>query len=158
MTIKEKRPIKISFPFSLYFKQLFTADTYVRYINPFSFWRRYRINHLETCRELDTVEYLERCLQIKWRSPKLLNSRDTKNFTGTATFTCLTEKQVVPNKTFIFQPSIKLKYRGVTYHTKQVLIMNINNNKIVPDVAELNSREQPANSNSMNTTEISNGN
>ena len=80
MTIKETGPTKISFPFSLYFKQLFAADPYVRYINPFSFWHRYKINHLETCRELDTVEYLERCLQLQWRSPKLLNSRKTKNF------------------------------------------------------------------------------
>ncbi|MDJ0569853.1 MAG: hypothetical protein QNJ53_12500 [Pleurocapsa sp. MO_192.B19] len=66
MTTTEKRPTKISFPFGLYLRQLFSADTYVRFINPFSFWRRYRINHLETCGELDTVEYLERCHQIKW--------------------------------------------------------------------------------------------
>ncbi len=152
MTIKEQRLTKISFPFSLYFKQLFAADTYVRFINPFSFWRRYRINHLESCRELDTVEYLERCLQIKWRSPKLLNSRDTRNFLARSALTDLTEQEIVPHKIFIFRPSIKLKYRGTTYHTKQVLIMNINNSKITPNLTELNVREQPVNSNNINTT------
>jgi hypothetical protein len=71
MTTQDRKPIKISFPIGLYFEQLFSADTYVRFINPFGFWRRYRINHLETCHELDPVQYFERCYQKSWLSTRL---------------------------------------------------------------------------------------
>ena len=79
-------------------------------------------------------------------------SRETRNFSSRSTLTGLTEKEIVPHKIIIFQPSIKLKYRGITHYTKQVLIMNINNSKIIPNVTELNVREQPAKSNNINTT------
>lgn len=158
MTTTEKRPTKISFPFGLYLRQLFSADTYVRFINPFSFWRRYRINHLETCGELDTVEYLERCHQIKWRPSKLFNCRESKNLREISALSCFPFNQADPNTIFIFQPSMKLKYRGVTYHTKEIFGININNTKNEPDLVEPNSLEQPLNSNNTNTSEISGSN
>ena len=58
MNTGEKRATKIIFPFGLYLKQLFLADTYTICINPFRFWHKYKINYLETCFELDTVQYL----------------------------------------------------------------------------------------------------
>lgn len=64
MNVPEKRLTKISFPLALYLKQLFFADIYVRFINPFNFWRRYKIAILETCRQLDTVKYLEHCYKL----------------------------------------------------------------------------------------------
>lgn len=73
MNIGEKGAIKIGFPFGLYLKQLFSADTYVRYINPFNFWRRYRIDHLETCRELSTVKHLESCHKLDCQVARYTN-------------------------------------------------------------------------------------
>ncbi|MGB5710673.1 MAG: hypothetical protein WBM44_07155 [Waterburya sp.] len=92
---------------------------------------------------------------MEWRSAKLLNSRETKNFTERSAFTCLSVKQAVPNQILIFQPSFKLKYRDVTYHTKEILCVNINNAKIEPGLVKLNSLEQPLNSNKINSPEIS---
>ncbi|HEY9768108.1 MAG TPA: hypothetical protein V6C71_06305 [Coleofasciculaceae cyanobacterium] len=158
MTIREKHPTKISFPFDLYFKQLFSTDTYVRLINPFSFWHKYRNNHLETCCQLDIVEYLERCHQIEWRRAKLLAHQETKNFTETSTLSCFPFRQIKPNMVFIFQPSIKLKYRGVIYQTQEILGININHVKIDPGLVNINSVEQPLNADNINTPEKSGSN
>ncbi len=68
MTIREKQKIKVNFPIAQYFQQLFCPSLYVKFINPFSFWRRYnRINHLEACRAINIVQHLERCRQIEWQ-------------------------------------------------------------------------------------------
>lgn len=155
MAIKKKHPTKISFPFGLYFKQLFSTDTYVRLINPFSFWHKYRNNYLETCCQLDTVEYLERCHQIEWRRAKLLPHQETKN--TQSNLSCFLE-QIEPNTIFIVQPSIKLKYRGVTYQTKEILGININHVKIDSNLANVNSDEQPLNADNINTPETSGSN
>jgi hypothetical protein len=122
MNTGEKRPVKIAFPFDLYFKQLFSVDTYVKFINPFGFWRRYKINHLETCSELDIVEHLEQCYQLKWRLTKLSNARPNEDYTDTSNNSLL--KQAELNTIYISQPKIGLKYRGVSYYTRDVLSIN----------------------------------
>ncbi|MGF1590233.1 MAG: hypothetical protein ACFCU7_13500 [Pleurocapsa sp.] len=146
MTIKEKRSVNISFPFGLYFQQLFSTDTYVRLINPFSFWHQYKINHLESCCELDTVAYLERCHQIEWRRAKLFAPEKANRLTQTSAFNCFPLRQIEPKTIFIVQPSRKLKYRGVIYHTQEILGMNINYAQVDPSFREINSLEQPLNS------------
>ena len=111
--------IKFSFPWSLYFRQLFAADTYVRFINPFNFWRRYRIKHLEKCSELDLIEHLERCYQKKCPQRKTRNCKTQSN------------QRVYPEKVnypesiykqiFIVQSSENLKYRGVEYQKPKIV-------------------------------------
>lgn len=157
MTTINKRATKISFPFGLYFKQLFATDTYVKFINPFNFWRKYKINHLETCREFNLVKYLERCYRREWRSPKLSNFKINKNSTAISTYNHFLFKPA-PNTTLIFQPSTKLKYRGVTYYTKETLIVNINNVQLDPGLVEPNSLQQPLNSDNTNAPEKSGSN
>lgn len=158
MTTKETRENKISFPFDLYFKQLFSTDSYVRFINPFSFWRRYKIEHLESCREFSTVQYLERCHQIEWQWSKLLAPQKNKRCPKLPSSEYLSLKQETRNTMFIIRPSIKLKYRGVTYHTPEIIGININNLKIDPSSVEVNDIQQPSNSNNTNTPEISGSN
>ena len=149
MNTTEVRSVKISFPFSLYFKQLFFHDTYVRFINPFGFWRRYRIQHLETCHEQDIVQHLECCHQLKWQASKAINCGDTK-FTEIFLHSHFLQ-QITPNTILITQPSIKLKYRGVTYQTKKILGININNVQFEPNIVELDSSQQSLNSKNINT-------
>lgn len=158
MTTKEERLTKISFPFALYFKQLFAADAYVKFVNPFNFWRRYKINHLETCQELDVVEHLEHCHQAEWRSTKTCNSRTSENSTKTLGCNFSPFKQADLNTILIFQPSVELKYRGVKYHTKEIISINIQNVNINFRLAESNNLKQPLNSNQTNTPEKSGSN
>ena len=66
MTIREKQRPKVNFPVIKYFQQLFASESYVKFINPFRFWRRYRINHLEACFSINLVQYLERCYQLEY--------------------------------------------------------------------------------------------
>jgi hypothetical protein len=150
MTTLKKTATKISFPFGLYLHQLFSADVYVRFINPFSFWRRYRINHLETCQELNTVEYLERCHHLEWSIANPFAHRTSYRDTKTSL------APINPNVIFIIQPSIQLKYRGVTYHThtKKIFVINTSNAKIAPSLVEFNHLEQHLNSLNLNTPEI----
>ena len=70
MNAGARQQIKIGFPFRCYLKQLFSADTYVRYVNPFNFWHKYKINHLETCGEINTIQHLESCYQLDYRVAK----------------------------------------------------------------------------------------
>ena len=56
MTIQEKQQFTVNFPVLKYFQQLFASDSYVKFINPFRFWRRYRINHLEACWSINLVQ------------------------------------------------------------------------------------------------------
>jgi hypothetical protein len=157
MTTQQKTATKISFPFGLYLQQLFSADVYVRFINPFGFWRRYRINHLETCQELDTVEYLERCYHLKWRSPSYfdyLYHQTSYGDTQTSAHKHSLLAPTTPKIIFIVQPSIQLKYRGVTYNTTKILGVNINNAKIDPSLVKFNNLEQPLDSFNLNTPEM----
>jgi hypothetical protein len=151
MNTGEKRATKIAFPFSIYLKQLFSVDTYVRYINPFSFWRRYKIKHLETCRDLNIVQHLERCHQLNCHPEKLskiLLDREHKN---TSTNSLI--QQAESNLIYVFLPRIKLKYRGVSYYTKNILSMNIKLVKLESTIVKKNSLRHTENSNNINTSE-----
>lgn len=80
MTIREKQQLKVNFPLIQYFQQLFASESSVRFINPFQFWRRYRINHLEACWSLNLVQYLERCHQLEYSPvPPQVDSDFLKN-------------------------------------------------------------------------------
>jgi hypothetical protein len=157
METTETRPIKISFPFSLYFEQLFSHDTYVRFINPFSFWRKYKIKHLESCRELNTVQYLESCRELEWRSLKVHNKRSGKNSIKISTQSHPADRQI-SSTVFVLQPSIELKYRGVSYRTQRIVSVNINSVKIYSDSVKSNNFAQPTNFNETNTPGIFGGN
>jgi hypothetical protein len=157
MNTRETRLVKISFPFRLYFEQLFSHDTYVRFINPFSFWRQYRIKHLESCRELNTVKYLESCHQLEWQSWKLPHSGINENSRKISTLSTSFE-QKTSNTIFVLEPSIELKYRGVTYRTRKIVSVNISSVQVEPGLLKPNNFAQPANSNNTNTPEIFGGN
>ena len=156
MNAGEKLPIKIAFPFSLYLKQLFSTDPYVRYINPFSFWRRYKINHLETCHELNTVQYLKRCYQLDSQLAKSTKILLDRGYVDTLTNSLL--KQAEFNTIYISQPWIELKYRGVSYYSKDVFSININLIEIDPNVVQLNSFGRTDNSNNASTPKESSSN
>ena len=147
MNTGEKRGIKMGFPGGLYLRQLFSADTYVRHINPFSFWRRYKINHLESCRELDTVQYLKNCYQVKWQPTRVFNIKRNTDNTNTLNYALI--KQVDSNRIVISQPTIRLKYRGVTYQVRDLTKTNIDYVRIDPSPIPLNSKEQLSNVNSV---------
>jgi hypothetical protein len=157
MNTRETRPVKISFPFRLYFEQLFSHDTYVRFINPFSFWRQYRIKHLESCRELNTVQYLESCHQLEWQSWKLPHSGINENSLKISTLSTSFE-QKTSNTIFVLQPTIELKYRGVTYRTRKIVSVNISSVQVEPGLLKPNNFARPANYNNTNTPEIYGGN
>ncbi len=147
MNKRQTRAIKISFPFGLYFEQLFSHDTYVKFINPFNFWRKYRIEHLESCRELNTVRYLENCHQLEWQPLKLPNSsigNSSQKLTDTS------------NAIFVFEPGIELKYRGVTYRTQKIVSVNVNINslKIDSEAIKINNHKQSVNYKQTNISEI----
>ena len=119
---REKYPIKIGFPFDLYLKQLFFTDAYVRYINPFSFWHRYKLDRLETCYELNTVQYLERCHQLDWQLAIPTKTESDRYIDPVNSLI----QQAKLNTICISQPLIELKYRGVSYYTRDILNININ--------------------------------
>ena len=142
MNIGAKRPIKLGFPYSLYFKQLFSKDTYVRFINPVSFWRRYKIDRLESCHELNMVQYLENCYRIEWRPSRSFKFESNTDYTNALTYALIEQ---VDSNTIISQPTIRLKYRGVTYQIRDLTKINIDCVKIDSSVVEPNSIEQPSN-------------
>ena len=111
--------IKFSFPWGLYFQQLFAADTYVRFINPFNFWRRYRIEHLEKCSGLDLIEHLERCYQKKCPQTKIKNCRIQAN--RTVYPVKLNSPESICKQLFIVQSSENLKYCGVEYQKPKIV-------------------------------------
>jgi HSP20 family protein len=138
MDAKEARPIKVKFPFNLYFKQLFAQDTYVRFINPFGFWRRYRINHLETCCELNTVQYLESCYNQKWRSSKSIGDRNNQNLKDISPCGQVPAQQISLHKIIVVIPRVELKYRSVNFCKQETPSININNVELVPGISEQN--------------------
>lgn len=144
MKPKEKQKIKISFPLGLYFQQLFCPKTYVKLIDPFSFWRRYRINHLEACWDFNMVRYLERCRQIEWQPTRQQqNNKSVKkcNEIG-GTNIGLPWEKTPQNTILISQPSMKLKYRGVTYLTNPIVAVNTNQVKPQPSQITLDSSKK----------------
>lgn len=154
---KKTQKTKISFPFRLYFQQLFATDIYVKFINPLSFWRRYRINHLETCREIDTVRYLEGCNQLERQSKKLLNHKSTKSISKISTERNISwENIAAQNKILISQPSFELKYRGVTYRSNRIVVVNANQIDLQSELLASISTKQLPLSNNNNSSETSN--
>lgn len=143
MNTKEARQIKVNFPFSLYFQQLFTQDTYVRFINPFSFWHRYRINFLETCCELNAVEHLESCYNLEWRSSKSISYSNNQSFAEISDSSQVTAQQISLHKIIVVIPSVELKYRGVDCCKQETLSISINNVELVPDIFEQNIKAEP---------------
>lgn len=119
MKSKKEIPIKISFPVGLYFQQLFSADIYVKFINPFNFWRRYRIDHLENCRAIDIVRHLECCRQIEWQ-PTQVPQEPVKTLKAIGSYRGLPWEKTPQNTILMSQPSFELKYHGVTYRTSSV--------------------------------------
>jgi hypothetical protein len=133
MKIQKVQQIKLRFPLHLYFQQLFTPDLYVKFISPFSFWRRYRINYLETCWEFNWVRHLENCRKIDWQ-PEIFQkvSSSGKRPLTSISRGLLWEK--TPKTTILIaQPTIQLKYRGVTYYINQRLDIDINSVKTQSD-------------------------
>lgn len=156
MNTEEKRLIKMGFPFDLYLKQLFSADSYVRYINPFNFWHRYKINHLETCRDLNPVQHFERCHQLDWQPAKPTKIWLVRDNQDTLTNSLIQQAEL--NTIHVSQPVIKLKYRGVSYCITDVLSMNIQLVTIEPIVVKINSLTDIANSNNVSTSKKSSSN
>ena len=156
MNAGEKRAIKIGFPFGLYLKQLFSTDTYVRYINPFSFWRRYKIDYLKTCHELDTVQYLENCLQLDYQVRKQTNIDLGIDYTDVSMNSLLRQAQL--NTIYISQPLIKLKYRGVSYCIRDISNVEIHIVEIDPNIVKSNSLKCTDNFDSPSTSEKSSSN
>ena len=147
---REKRPIKMGFPFGFYLRQLYSTNTYARFINPFSFWHRYKINHLETCRELDIVRQLESCYQLDCRVAKPANIKLARDYIDIPTHSLI--KQAKLNTIYVSQPRIELKYRGISYYIRNILNTNINLVKIDPSVVRSNSLKDVGKFNSPNTT------
>ena len=111
--------VKFSFPWSLYFQQLFAADTYVRLINPFNFWYKYRIKHLERCSELDLIGHLERCSQKKYRQAKTRNCKVEPKYRVYADK--LNSLEPIQKQIFVVQSSENLKYRGTEYQKPKIV-------------------------------------
>lgn len=136
MKKEDKQQIRLHFPLGFYLKQLFSNNTYVRYINPFSFWRRYKINHLETCHELNIVQYLEHCYQL--------------NYTNIYANSSL---KLAVNIVIYPLPQIELKYRGVIYYTEDTISININLVEINSCLVESSSFQQASSFNDIGTSE-----
>ena len=151
MNTEEKRAVKIGFPFGLYFKQLFSANTYARYINPFSFWRRYRIDHLKTCHALNTVRHLENCFQLDSQVVKQTNIGSELDYESAAMNSLF--QQARSNTIHISRPRIELKYRGVSYYTRDILNVYIHVVEIDPSTVSSNSFRSPNNSYDANASE-----
>ena len=156
MKTKEEQKIKIRFPLGLYFQQLFDPDTYVKFINPFRFWLRYRINHLETCWKLNTVQYLERCRQIESQLEQpQQNNEAIKNFIQTGTYRGVPWEKTLQNTILISQPSFELKYRGVTYRTHGIVAINANKVEPKPSQVTLDSSEKLSTPNNSHNSDTS---
>ena len=132
--MKPSNKIKRSFPLSLYFKQLFCSNCYVRLINPWKFWHQYQLEYLEACWNFNIIQHLERCKQKKLPPSKLNYSHKYfENQTATyreSNFTGITASQSI---ILITQPSIKLKYRGVTYFANHIVAVDVNKINFIPN-------------------------
>ena len=121
MTIQEKQQFTVNFPVLKYFQQLFASDSYVKFINPFRFWRRYRINHLEACWSINLVQYLERCHQLEWSPVQLQENPDfMNNLSQIPIYLGLPWEKTSQNTLLITQTPFELKYRDVTYLTDEI--------------------------------------
>ena len=151
---REKRAIKVGFPFGLYFKQLFSGDPYVRYINPFSFWRRYKIDRLEASYALNTVRHLENCLLLDCQAAIQTNIGLNLDYTSAAIYSLF--PQARSNAIHISQPRIELKYRGVSYFIEDISNIDVHLVKINSRIVSSNSFRTPNHADNINASEKSN--
>lgn len=158
MATRPTKPTTISFPWNLYLRQLFSPDTYVKFINPFNFWRRYRIDHLETCRERDIIQHLERCYHKQARTPKSSRIPKDQQAKETDDLDRLSPAQPSPQILLVVRPKIKLKYRGVAYDFREVVGIQIANTAIDPKLVMEDSSASMTNLNKIDISEISNKN
>ena len=158
MATRPTKPTTIGFPWNLYLRQLFSPDTYVKFINPFNFWRRYRIDHLETCHERDIIQHLERCYHKPARTPKSSRTVKDQQTAETDDLGHLSSPQPSPQILLVARPKIKLKYRGVAYDFKEVVGMQIANAALDPQVTIDDKSASAINSNQIDVSEISNKN
>ena len=131
MQIKEAKKSKIRFPVGLYFQQLVSSDTYAKFVNPFSFWHKYKINHLETSWEFDIVQHLEYCHQTEWQ-------QSIENLLQTGTYRGIPWEKKPQDPILITQPSIELKYRGVTYRSFGIVAIDADKVKTKPGLVTSN--------------------
>lgn len=129
MNIRHETKIKFDFPLGLYFQQLFDANAYVKFFNPYNFWRSYRIQHLETCWEFNTVKYLEDCYQIEWKPEKSATIKPVEISTKTDSYKILPWEKTPRNTILMVQPPMELKYRGITYTTSRIVAVDVNHIK-----------------------------
>lgn len=125
--------MQIGFPLGLYFQQLFATDIYVRFINPWRFWHRYKIDHLENCREFNTVRYLESCHQIEDRPQKLEDPRSFDNCGEIILENKPNRRNDESKITFIIRPGSELKYRGIAYHNHKIIAIEQDRIAIEPN-------------------------
>lgn len=121
MKVREEGKISIKFPIQKYFNQIFSNSAYVTIINPFKFWRRYRIEHLESCYQYNLVRFLE-CCRRKECQPDKPNQEN--NSICSVKYRNLPFNQQNQNVILISQPNFELKYRGVSYRSNSIYMSN----------------------------------
>lgn len=121
MNIKEGRKTTIKFPIQKYFKQIVPSFDYVTFINPFKFWHRYKIDHLEICYEYNLILFLERCLKTEHQS---VTQNSENNSISWEKDRGLSSNQQNHNAISISQPNYELKYRGVNYRSNSTYLLN----------------------------------
>ncbi len=129
MKIRQTKTIqkpKVNFPVLLYFQQLFAANIHVKFLNPFSFWRKYKVEYLEKCWNFDMIRHFKNCHQLELTSKKFRNIK-------------YVTKQ---NKFLISQPDLQLKYRGVVYQTNRIVAVDGNQVIFKSDSFAFGSSEQ----------------
>ena len=153
MATRPSKPTTISFPWRLYWQQLFSPNVYVKFISPFNFWRRYKIDHLETCRERDIIGHLQRCYHQQARMPKSSHTAKDSQIAENDSLGHLSPVQPSPQILLIVRPKIKLKYRGVAYDLKEVMGIQIAKASVAPPLV---TEDDTALKNNPNPTDISN--
>ena len=133
MTTRETKvaqKTKIIFPLRAYLKQLLATNIYVKFLNPWRFWRKCRIEHLETCLKFDEISYLEDCYQLDFLSNRFGESQTLKSDRKTTAKQNGSNQNLSSNIILISQPSFELKYRGITYHKHKIVAVTLDSTKI----------------------------
>lgn len=121
MKVREEGKTAIKFPVGKYFRQIFSNSAYVTIINPFKFWRKYRVERLESCYEYSLTLLLERCQKKECLPSKFDRENDSVWWEKCRT---LPFEQQNRNAIIISQPNYELKYRGVGYCANSIYISN----------------------------------
>ncbi len=155
MKAREEGKTAIKFPMQKYFRQIFSNSTCVTIVNPFEFWRIYKIEHLESCYQYDLVRFLERCRRKKKQPAK---SNQENNSIWSRENRGLPSNQQDQNVNLISQPNYELKYRGVSYRSNSTYIFNQTGVEIKLDWQSLIQPEiLPINSDNKDNSKTSNG-